>query len=178
MAFKQHGLGTKESSRNKYNLLDQAKQLDKPYISERCRMHLLAHQRLQISDLRRPGYELGQQVGLGAACRRKQLSARRGPAPVTSIAGPSFESIDSDDFLSPVTTLVSLLWFYSCGLLSNETCNRAFHAQHLVRWSLAKTVILLFCWLSSTGSALQHQQNTRLPATEHFCDHLGRWLQC
>uniref|UniRef100_A0A383W5D9 alanine transaminase n=1 Tax=Tetradesmus obliquus TaxID=3088 RepID=A0A383W5D9_TETOB len=44
-------------------------------------------------------------AGVTRGHRREQLSNRRGLAPVRSIAGPSFESIDSDDFLSPVTTL-------------------------------------------------------------------------
>lgn len=116
MALSQHFLVNVGNTKHVTGLLDQAEQLDKPYISEQCNMHLLAHNQRQIAELQSSSCPLRQHVGLGRACRREQLSKRRGLAPVRSIAGPSFESIDSDDFLSPVTTLVSVLWFCSCGL--------------------------------------------------------------
>jgi hypothetical protein len=112
---------------------DQANKLDKPYISEHGSMQVQAHHQLQILNTRRANCLLRQTVRPGRACRPEQLTCRRGPAPVASIAGPSFESIDSDDFLSPVATLVSFLWFCCCGLPCTETCNRAFYAGQLNR---------------------------------------------
>jgi hypothetical protein len=106
---------------------------DKPYISEHSSMQVLTHHQLQILYQQRANCPLRQAVRPGRAFRREQLTGRRRPAPVASIAGPSFESIDSDDFLSPVATLVSLVWFCSCGLPCTETCNRAFHVGQLKR---------------------------------------------
>jgi hypothetical protein len=116
MGFCQQFRYVEAFNKHAIDILDQAHQLDKPYISEHCSMHVLVNHQRQIAASQRSGCPVRQTIGLGRACRRGQLSNKRGPSPAESIAGPSFESIDSDDFLSPVATLVRLLWFCSCGL--------------------------------------------------------------